>query len=84
MARARRLVAAHLPEIAREFAASPAGLRARLEEPLSYSYFVPWHASRQPDCSLDIIVSRTVLEHIPADMLEDYMSPVPAACGRVA
>jgi SAM-dependent methyltransferase len=73
VARARTLVAAHLPEIAREFAASPAELRARLEEPLSYSYFVPWRAARQSDCSLDVIVSRTVLEHIPPDVLEDYM-----------
>lgn len=74
VARAKTLVANQLPLISTEFATTVDALRTRLEEPLSYSYFVPWHASRQPDCSLDVIVSRTVLEHIPPDVLEDYMS----------
>lgn len=73
VARARVLVAAHLPRIATEFATTAAALRARLDQPLSYAYCVPWHAARQPDCSLDVIVSRTVLEHIPPDVLEGYM-----------
>lgn len=71
--RARTLVAGHLPLIAQDFAIEESKLRERLDVPLSYSYHVPWVASRQPDRSLDIIVSRTVLEHIPPDALEDCM-----------
>ena len=73
VARAKRLVAACLPQIAAEFATTAAALQARLDQPMSYRYLVPWHAAQQADCSLDIIVSRTVLEHVPADVLEDYL-----------
>jgi len=73
IARAKALVAKFLPQIAEDFAVPVNDLQARLEETLSYSYHVPWRAEDQPDNSLDIIFSRTVLEHLPPPVLEAYL-----------
>ncbi len=48
-------------------------LRARLDRPIPYDYFVPWNPREFADASIDVVISRTVLEHIPADLLEGYM-----------
>ncbi len=71
--RATALVRKHAAMVASELGLSEAALSSRLDEPLNYEYRVPWEPSALPDASIDVVVSRTVLEHIPAALLQRYM-----------
>lgn len=38
------------------------------------SYLAPFDASQVPDQSVDLVISRTVLEHVPRDDIADFLS----------
>jgi SAM-dependent methyltransferase len=70
---ARRILRASAARIAEELGLSEGQVQARLDRPLSYDYLVPWNPRDLADASVDVVISRTVLEHIPVDALESYM-----------
>ena len=70
---AKRVLRESAAKVAGELGLSESLLRARLDRPSPYDYFVPWSPHDLTDASVDVVISRTVLEHIPADVLESYM-----------
>jgi SAM-dependent methyltransferase len=70
---ARRLIGDNLAAVADAFGEREADLRSRLGQPFSYRYLVPWSPSEIASGSVDIVVSRAVLEHIPPDQMETYL-----------
>jgi SAM-dependent methyltransferase len=78
-ARARHLVEGRLAEVAAALQTPEPDLRARLAEPFTPDYLVPWDAHRHPAASVDLVVSRAVFEHVPPPALRDFI----AAFGRI-
>jgi SAM-dependent methyltransferase len=70
---AKRVLRESAAKVAGELGLSESLLRARLDRPFPYDYFVPWSPRDLANASVDVVISRTVLEHIPADVLESYM-----------
>lgn len=64
-ARARELVAARIEDVARVLDSPAEKLLARLNGPFPHDYLVPWDPETHSERSLDIVVSRAVLEHVP-------------------
>jgi SAM-dependent methyltransferase len=70
---AKRVLRESAPRLTGELGLSESQFRERLDRPLPYDYLVPWNPRDLADASVDVVISRTVLEHIPADVLEGYM-----------
>jgi SAM-dependent methyltransferase len=64
-ARARELVAGRMEDVARVLDRPANELLARLNGPFRHDYLVPWDPETHPERSLDIVISRAVLEHVP-------------------
>jgi cyclopropane fatty-acyl-phospholipid synthase-like methyltransferase len=45
---------------------------ATLQDPFEPDYLVPWDASAQPEASVDIVLSRAVLEHVPEESIRFF------------
>lgn len=71
-AEAKRVVLANEDLVRGPLGLSPAAFRERLERMPACDYLVPWDPAALPEGSVDVLISRTVLEHIPAPVLEDY------------
>lgn len=72
--RAREIVASRIGDAARLLGRSEEGLLASLHAPLPYDYLVPWDAALHPAESVDILISRAVLEHVPEDQLRVFLA----------
>lgn len=70
---AKGVIGANLPMVAEKLGVGEDTVRGRLDEPFSFSYEVPWDPSRLADRSIDVVISRSVLEHIPAQVLATYL-----------
>jgi SAM-dependent methyltransferase len=71
--RARTVVARRLAEVAAAFGAEEAALAERLRTAPPFEYQVPWDAHAHPADSVDILVSRAVLEHVPEAQLAAFL-----------
>ncbi|HZF74384.1 MAG TPA: class I SAM-dependent methyltransferase [Acetobacteraceae bacterium] len=67
LARAREIVAGRADEIAQVVGQERETLLARLHGPFPHDYLVPWDPEAHPARSVDIVLSRTVLEHVPEE-----------------
>ncbi|MBY0332415.1 MAG: methyltransferase domain-containing protein [Acetobacteraceae bacterium] len=65
LARAREIVAARVEDAARVLDRPAGDLLARLHGPFPHDYLVPWNPEAHPAGSVDIVISRAVLEHVP-------------------
>lgn len=74
IARAKRLVAQRIAEVAAVLEQPEAALLARLDAPFAPRYLVPWDASRQKAHSADLILSRAVFEHVPQAALRHVLA----------
>jgi SAM-dependent methyltransferase len=71
-ARARAIVAGRVDDAAKVLDCPVAELLSRLNGPFPHDYLVPWNPKTFPDQSLDIVVSRAVLEHVPKVQIEYF------------
>ena len=65
IARARQVVSENLAQVAAALHQSETALTERLTRPTNFDYLVPWDSSAHPAASVDIVISRAVLEHVP-------------------
>jgi SAM-dependent methyltransferase len=70
---AKRTLRESATKVADKLGLAEGEVRARLDRPFPHDYFVPWNPRDLADGSVDVVISRTVLEHIPPDVLEGYM-----------
>jgi SAM-dependent methyltransferase len=70
--RARAIVAGRVEDVAQVLDRPVAELLARLNGPFPHDYMVPWNPETCPKQSLDIVVSRAVLEHVPKAQIEYF------------
>ena len=70
---AKRVLREHAARVAAGLGLAESLVRARLDRPFPYDYLVPWNPRDLTDASVDVVISRTVLEHIPVDVLESYI-----------
>ncbi len=70
---ARAVLRANAAAVAADLGCAEETLLAGLDRPFDYEYRVPWSPGDLPAASVDLIVSRTVFEHIPAALLDGYM-----------
>lgn len=71
--RARQVILDNLPAVGATLDLDESALMARLAGPFEPDYFVPWDSRAQPSQSVDIIVSRAVLEHVPSAALRHVL-----------
>ncbi len=70
--RARRLIGEDLGPVARELGLDEAEAADKLRSGFQPDYVVPWDSARHPAGSVDIVVSRAVLEHVPPPAIEAW------------
>lgn len=70
--RARQVVGAELGRVARELGLDEAEAAARLRSGFDPDYLVGWDSARHPAGSVDVVVSRAVLEHVPPPAIEAW------------
>lgn len=73
IARAKRVIADNLATVASVLHETEADLATRLHGDFSPAYLVPWDSHGHPSCSVDIVISRTALEHVPPSTLSDFL-----------
>ena len=72
IARAREMVAGRIEDVVTVLEQPAAELLRRLHTPPPHDYLVPWNAAAQPPSSVDIVISRAVLEHVPEERLRFF------------
>ncbi len=65
LARAREMVAGRVNDVARVLDRPAEELLARINGPFPHDYLVPWNPETHPERSVDIVISRAALEHVP-------------------
>jgi SAM-dependent methyltransferase len=70
---AARMIGNNIDRVAATLEVPADALRARLAQKFRPDYHVPWQPSDIASGSVDALISRTTLEHIPAVLLESYM-----------
>ena len=72
-AKAKQVVASHLATVARVLGKPEEDLARRLDGDFAPAYLVPWQSRCHPSRSVDIVISRAVLEHIPPSALSNFL-----------
>lgn len=70
---AKERVRAHAEEVAEALGMTVASVHDRIEHGFTPQYHVPWNSETQPTNSVDVIVSRTVFEHVPLIELTHFL-----------
>lgn len=70
---AKRFVQDHAALVCEQLGLARSDLMRRLEQPLRYTYHVPFEPANVPEGTLDVVYSRAVLEHIPPDVMRRLM-----------
>jgi len=70
---ARQRVRARAGEVAEVLGITELEVRQRVDRGFAPRYLVPWDSAAHPSESVDVIVSRTVLEHVPVPALEQFL-----------
>lgn len=73
-ARARQLLAGRIADIAAVLEQPEAALLAALEQPFVADYLVPWDPEQHMPESVDIVLSRAVLEHVPEPQIRFFLA----------
>jgi SAM-dependent methyltransferase len=74
IAKAQQLILQNLPMVAAALDFTEAELAARISKDFAPEYLVPWNSRQHPRHSVDIIFSRTVLEHVHSSILEQLLA----------
>lgn len=70
---AKQRVRARAAEVAGALEMSEDAVLDRVNHGFRPQYSVPWNSVAQPAQSVDLIISRTVMEHVPEPALEDFL-----------
>jgi hypothetical protein len=70
---AKRIVGSRLNELSDFLGTTDASLKTRLDE-FHPTYIAPWMAADMPTASIDVLISRTVLEHVPVSELKSFLT----------
>ncbi|WP_198369864.1 class I SAM-dependent methyltransferase [Roseomonas rosulenta] len=71
--RAKEVIAGRIHDVATVLRQTADELWLRLRTPFTPSYLVPWDAETHPTKSVDIVISRAVLEHVPAETIRHFL-----------